>query len=84
VAPSVVIPMDITALRARREELGGASSQPAEHASSGAPAQLQGDAISSGGANKDQMRQLQERISADIERARAELREKSGRWKARR
>ena len=84
VAPSVVIPMDITALRARREELGGASSQPAEHASSGAPAELQGDAISSGAANKDQMRQLQERISADIERARAELREKSGRWKARR
>lgn len=35
-------------------------------------------------AGKDQMIQLHERISADIERARAELREKSGRWKARR
>jgi hypothetical protein len=62
----------------------GASSQIAEHASGGAPAELQGDAAMSGGANKDHMRQLQERISADIERARAELREKSGRWKVRR
>lgn len=35
-------------------------------------------------AGKDQIAQLHERISADIERARAELREKSGRWKARR
>ena len=82
--PSVVIPMDINALRARREELVGAISQPAEHASGGAPAELQGDALASGGVNKDHMRQLQERISADIERARAELREKSGRWKVRR
>ena len=55
-----------------------------EHASGDAPAELQGDALSSGGANKDHVRQLQERFSADIERARPELREKSGRWKARR
>jgi chromosome segregation ATPase len=82
--PSVVIPMDINVLRARREDMVGASSQIAEHASGGAPAELQGDALASGGANKDHMRQLQERISADIERARAELREKSGRWKVRR
>ena len=33
---------------------------------------------------KNQLTQLQERMSADIERARAELREKSGRWKVRR
>jgi chromosome segregation ATPase len=82
--PSVVIPMDINALKARREDMVGASSQIAQHASGGAPAELQGDALASGGANKDHMRQLQERISADIERARAELREKSGRWKVRR
>ena len=45
-----------------------------EHASGDAPAELQGDALSSGGANKDHVRQLQERFSADIERARPELR----------
>jgi len=32
----------------------------------------------------DPVKSLQERMSADIERARAELREKSGRWKVRR
>ena len=36
------------------------------------------------GGVKNPLAQLQERMSADIERARAELREKSGRWKARR
>jgi hypothetical protein len=35
-------------------------------------------------AGEEQIAQLHERISADIERVRAELREKSGRWKARR
>jgi hypothetical protein len=35
-------------------------------------------------ANKEQLKQLQERMSAEIERARAELREKSSRWKVRR
>ena len=34
--------------------------------------------------SEDPVRSLQERMSADIERARAELREKSGRWKVRR
>jgi DNA repair exonuclease SbcCD ATPase subunit len=82
--PSVVIPMDINALRASREDMVGASKQIAEDVAGGAPAELQGDASASGGANKDHMRHLQERISADIERARAELREKSGRWKVRR
>jgi chromosome segregation ATPase len=33
---------------------------------------------------EDPVKSLQERMSADIERARAELREKSGRWKVRR
>jgi hypothetical protein len=35
-------------------------------------------------ANKEQLKQLQERMSAEIERARAELKEKSSRWKVRR
>ncbi len=43
---------------------------------------LSEDILNSG--NRDQLKQLQERISADIERARNELREKSGRWKVRR
>ena len=34
-------------------------------------------------AEKEQMKQLQQRMSADIERVRAELKEKSGRWKVR-
>jgi chromosome segregation ATPase len=33
---------------------------------------------------REQIKQMQERMSADIERVRAELREKSGRWKVRR
>jgi chromosome segregation ATPase len=40
------------------------------------------DGLPTGGKNP--LTQLQERMSADIERARAELREKSGRWKVRR
>jgi DNA repair exonuclease SbcCD ATPase subunit len=40
------------------------------------------DSLPAGGKNP--LTQLQERMSADIERARAELREKSGRWKVRR
>jgi hypothetical protein len=36
-----------------------------------------------GDAEKEQMRQLQQRMSAEIERVRAELKEKSGRWKVR-
>jgi hypothetical protein len=43
---------------------------------------LSNDILNSG--NRDQLKLLQERISADIERARNELREKSGRWKVRR
>jgi len=34
-------------------------------------------------AEKEQLKQLQQRMSADIERVRAELKEKSGRWKVR-
>jgi len=34
-------------------------------------------------AEKEQLKQLQQRMSAEIERVRAELREKSGRWKVR-
>jgi hypothetical protein len=85
-APSVVIPMDIHALRARREDGFSADSHSAENTQGISAAEFASDTLTSGDttASKDHMRQLQERISADIERARAELREKSGRWKARR
>jgi chromosome segregation ATPase len=56
-------------------------------AEAGVPTDLSGGVSPGGGVavgGREQMRQLQERISADIERARAELREKSGRSKARR
>ena len=42
-----------------------------------------GEQSFSGDAEKEQMRQLQQRMSAEIERVRAELKEKSGRWKVR-
>ena len=32
-------------------------------------------------AEKEQLKQLQQRMAAEIERVRAELKEKSGRWK---
>lgn len=87
-APSVAIPVDINSLRARREEvIAAGSSLPTEKTATVAPAEFPADASPGGGmsgGNKEQLRQLQERISADIERARAELREKSGRWRARR
>jgi hypothetical protein len=85
-APSVVLPMDINALRARREDGFSADSHAAENTQGMSATEFASDTLTSGDttASKDHMRQLQERISADIERARAELREKSGRWKARR
>jgi len=42
-----------------------------------------GEQSLSGDAEKEQMKQLQQRMSAEIERVRAELKEKSGRWKVR-
>ena len=37
----------------------------------------------SGDSEKEQMKQVQQRMAAEIERVRAELKEKSGRWKVR-
>jgi thioredoxin reductase len=42
-----------------------------------------GEQSFSGDTEKEQMRQLQQRMAAEIERVRAELKEKSGRWKVR-
>jgi chromosome segregation ATPase len=86
-APSVVVPMDINSLRTRREEIGTASRPSAERPAAVPTTESPGDVslgVGISGGNKEQLRQLQERISADIERARAELREKSGRWRAQR
>ena len=86
-APSVVVPMDINSLRTRREEIGAVSRPSAERPAAVPTTESPGDVslgVGISGGNKEQLRQLQERISADIERARAELREKSGRWRAQR
>ena len=42
-----------------------------------------GEQSNSRDAEKEQLKQLQQRMSAEIERVRAELKEKSGRWKIR-
>jgi thioredoxin reductase len=42
-----------------------------------------GEQSFSGDTEKEQMRQVQQRMAAEIERVRAELKEKSGRWKVR-
>ncbi len=79
------IPVAGDALRTGREGRFVMSNSFEEGADGGAPADLSGGVSPGGGVaggNREQLYQLQERISADIERARAQLREKSGRWKA--
>lgn len=44
---------------------------------------IPGEQSFSGDTEKEQMRQVQQRMAAEIERVRAELKEKSGRWKVR-
>jgi chromosome segregation ATPase len=84
---SGVAPVEPGTLRAPEERSRAASARPAG-ALFETPATLQADAGPKGHllveAGEEQIAQLHERISADIERVRAELREKSGRWKARR
>lgn len=84
---SGVAPVEPGALRAPEERSRAASARPAG-ALFETPATIQADAGSKEHllveAGEEQIAQLHERISADIERVRAELREKSGRWKARR
>ena len=84
---SFVVPVEISALRLAPEDRPSAVAAKPTSAPPGIQASADEDAtfkerLPEGG--KDQITQLHERISADIERARAELREKSGRWKARR
>jgi len=84
---STVFPVDIDALRAKPEDRLGITSSKTEIAPHGTREMSQEhpeprDSLLDGA--KHQLTQLQERMSADIERARAELREKSGRWKVRR
>ena len=84
---SFVVPVEISALRLAPEDRPSAVAAKPTSAPPGIQASADEDAtfkerLPEGG--KDQITQLHERISADIERARAELREKSGRWKVRR
>jgi hypothetical protein len=85
--PPVAVPVDINALGAQREASIRPNAPSADKPPQDAAANLlerpsSNDILNSG--NRDQLKSLQERISADIERARNELREKSGRWKVRR
>jgi chromosome segregation ATPase len=84
---SVVAPSETIAFKPASEERPNAAARPAG-LPFGMPAAAEIDAGAKDRllveAGKDQITHLHERISADIERARAELREKSGRWKARR
>lgn len=84
---SAMTPVDLTALRPGAGDRRGliaakiGSASFAAHGIANESGASEGNSLASG---KDQISQLHERISADIERARAELREKSGRWKVRR
>jgi chromosome segregation ATPase len=80
-------PVDTNALRAKPEDRLSIGSSKIENTPHGTQGLLHEDAEPRDGllvGGKNQLTQLQERMSADIERARAELREKSGRWKVRR
>ena len=59
--------------------------QPLDHATTTTveSPRIPGGQSFSGDAEKEQMRQVQQRMAAEIERVRAELKEKSGRWKVR-
>jgi chromosome segregation ATPase len=79
--------VDTNALRAKAEDHLSVGSSKIENTPHGTQGLLHEgaeprDGLPAGG--KSPLTQLQERMSADIERARAELREKSGRWKVRR
>jgi chromosome segregation ATPase len=79
-------PVDTNALRAKPEDRLSVGSK-IENTPHGTQGLLHEDAEPRDGllaGGKNPLIQLQERMSADIERARAELREKSGRWKVRR
>jgi hypothetical protein len=85
--PPVAGPVDINGLGAQpeasiRPNAPSADKPPQDAAANLLESPLSKDILNSG--NRDQLKLLQERISADIERARNELREKSGRWKVRR
>jgi chromosome segregation ATPase len=80
-------PVDTDALRAKPEDRLSVGSSKIENTPHGTQGLLHEDAEPRDGlpaGGKSPLTQLQERMSADIERARAELREKSGRWKVRR
>ena len=80
-------PIDTNALRAKPEDRLSIGSSKIENTPHGTQGLLHEDAEPRDGllvGGKNPLTQLQERMSADIERARAELREKSGRWKVRR
>jgi DNA repair exonuclease SbcCD ATPase subunit len=84
---STVFPVDIDALRSKSEARLGITGSKTEIAPHGTRELSQEHAEAKDSlldGSKHQLTQLQERMSADIERARAELREKSGRWKVRR
>lgn len=84
---TVVTPVDLSALRLGAGDRRGSVVPRLGSAPLGAHGVVNesgGSEESPSAGGKDQISQLHERISADIERARAELREKSGRWKVRR
>jgi chromosome segregation ATPase len=84
---STVFPVDIDALRSKPEDrlgITGSKTEIAPHRTRELSQEHAEPKDSLLDGAKHQLTQLQERMSADIERARAELREKSGRWKARR
>ena len=86
-SPPVAGPVDINGLGAQpeasiRPNAPSTDKPPQDAAANVLESPLSNDILKSG--SRDQLKLLQERISADIERARNELREKSGRWKVRR
>ncbi len=83
---NVVVPVDISALRSPPADRLNAVSVKLESTRHGTPALFPENTGPRGSLldeAKDQLSELQRRMSADIERARAELREKSGRGKMR-
>lgn len=86
-SPPVARFVDINAFRAQpeasiRPNAPSVDKPPQDAAANVLESPLSNGILNSG--SRDQLKLLQERISADIERARNELREKSGRWKVRR
>jgi DNA repair exonuclease SbcCD ATPase subunit len=84
---NAVFPVDTNALSAKSEDRPSAISSKTENTPHATQELLHDGAEprdSLLGGAKNSLTQLQQQMSADIERARAELREKSGRWKVRR